>query len=100
MATDAGHAFGIRSDEGVEVLVHVGIDTVTMNGRGFTGAIAHGTRVEAGQQLVTADLDAIKAAGHPTTVVLVVTNHAKVGEVTTAGNGPFTPGERVLTVTH
>ena len=99
VAMDTGHAFGIRSDDGVEVLVHVGIDTVTMNGKGFTGAVARGTRVEAGDPLVMADLEIIKAAGHPTTVVLVITNHTKVGVVTPADAGPITQGERVLTVT-
>lgn len=99
VAMDTGHAFGIRSDDGVEVLVHVGIDTVTMNGKGFTGAVTRGTRVEAGDPLVMADLETITAAGHPTTVVLVVTNHAKVGDVTPSDAGPVTKGERVLTVT-
>ncbi|WP_026554425.1 beta-glucoside-specific PTS transporter subunit IIABC [Arthrobacter sp. 35W] len=99
VAMDTGHAFGIRSDDGVDVLVHVGIDTVAMNGEGFTAAVARGTRVEAGDLLVMADLEAITAAGHPTTVILVVTNHAKVGDVTAANAGPLSQGERVLTVT-
>ncbi len=99
VAMDTGHAFGIRSDDGVEMLVHVGIDTVRMNGAGFTGAIARGTRVEAGDPLVMADLEAIAAAGHPTTVILVITNHTKVGDVTPSDPGSIGRGDRVLTVT-
>lgn len=93
-----GHAFGIRSDDGVEVLVHVGVDTVQMKGEGFTDAVVKGTRVEAGQRLVTADLAAIKAAGHADTVILVVTNHAKVGAVSEADLGPVVAGQPVVRV--
>lgn len=98
VAMETGHAFGIRTDSGVEILVHVGVDTVEMNGLGFSGAVRAGTRVEAGQRLVTADLGAIEAAGHPTTVVMVVTNHAKVGEVSIPTYGTVVAGEPVLTV--
>ena len=100
VAMNTGHAFGIRTEDGLEVLVHVGIDTVTMKGEGFTGAIAQGARVEAGQRLVTADLDAIHAAGHPATVILVLTNYAKFGDVTQTTSGNVIAGEPVLTVAH
>lgn len=99
VAMDTGHAFGIRTAEGVEVLVHVGIDTVQMKGAGFTGALSKGTQVEAGQTLVIADLDAIRAAGHATTVVLLVTNHAKFPHVATIATGEVLAGEPVLSVT-
>lgn len=98
VAMNTGHAFGIRNDDGVEVLVHVGIDTVAMNGKGFTGAVAKGTRVEEGQVLVHADLEAITQAGHPATVILIVTNHAKTGTLTPCPPGPVRAGERVFTV--
>jgi len=100
VAMPTGHAFGIRTDDGLEVLVHVGIDTVTMKGEGFSGAVAQGTRVQAGQRLVTADLDAIKAAGHPATVILVLTNYAKFGDVTPTTGSNVIAGEPVLTVAH
>lgn len=99
VAMDTGHAFGIRTDDGMEVLVHVGIDTVTMKGHGFTGAVAQGSRVQAGQHLVTADLAAIKNAGHPATVILVLTNYAMFGDVTPIATGSVIAGEPVLTVT-
>lgn len=98
VAVKTGHAFGIRTDDGVEVLVHVGVDTVQMNGVGFSGSLTKGTRVEAGQTLVTADLNAIAAAGHPATVVLLVTNHKKFPHVTTTTTGGVLAGERVLSV--
>lgn len=100
VAMSTGHAFGIRTDEGVEILVHVGIDTVTMKGAGFTGALSQGTRVEAGQPLVSADLDAIRAAGHAATVVLVVTNHDAADSVSLPTDGTVIAGEPVLTLTN
>jgi PTS system beta-glucosides-specific IIC component len=98
VAMKTGHAFGIRTDSGVEVLVHIGIDTVTMKGEGFHNALAKGSRVAAGEPLVVADLAAIKAAGHPASVILAITNHAKVGKVTTTASGEVLAGEPILTV--
>ncbi|MCB0886750.1 MAG: PTS glucose transporter subunit IIA [Propionibacteriaceae bacterium] len=98
VAMDTGHAFGIRTAEGVEILVHVGVDTVQMKGEGFTGAVPKGTHVAAGQTLVTADLDAIHAAGHPATVVLIVTNHHDFPNVTSIATGDVLAGEPVLSV--
>lgn len=100
VAMDTGHAFGIRTDDGVEILVHVGIDTVSMKGAGFTDPLPQGTKVQAGQHLVTADLAAIADAGHPATVILLVTNPARFAEVAPAGSGDVMAGEPVLTVKH
>lgn len=94
------HAYGIRTKDGVEVLIHVGIDTVTMKGSGFSDAVAQGAHIDAGQRLVTADLSAIAAAGHRATVIMVVTNHAKFGEVTPFTIGEVIAGEPVLAVAH
>ena len=80
---DSGHAYGIRTDEEAEVLVHVGIDTVDMAGEGFTPRVAKGERVEAGQVLADVDLAAVQAAGHSTATV-VVTNTAVLKSVTPA----------------
>lgn len=68
------HAYGLRTDEGVEVLVHVGLDTVQMQGRGFEPAVTPGTRVRGGDLLAQVDLDAVRAAGFDTTTVVVVTS--------------------------
>ena len=68
------HAIGLTDDHGMEVLIHVGLDTVSLNGEPFEALVEAGDRVEVGTELLQADLDAIKAAGLPTTTVVVITN--------------------------
>ncbi|HGS3061437.1 TPA: PTS transporter subunit IIBC [Streptococcus pneumoniae] len=68
------HAFGIVTEAGLEVLVHIGLDTVSLEGKPFTVHVAEGQKVAAGDLLVTADLDAIRAAGRETSTVVVFTN--------------------------
>jgi len=87
VATDTGHAFGIKSDDDVEILVHVGIDTVTMKGDGFTAAVVKEQRVQAGDVLVHVDLERIKAAGYSPITVLLVTNAASYTAVTSTRTG-------------
>lgn len=76
-----GHAVGIVSPDGVEVLVHIGVDTVNMQGKGFTGYAAQGAEVAAGDPLITMDRSAIAAAGHPDCVVMAVSNTADFAAV-------------------
>lgn len=73
-----GHAFGVTRADGVELLVHVGIDTVALEGRGFTVApgLKAGDSVRAGQPIVTVDVDAVRAAGYDPTTMLIVTDSA------------------------
>lgn len=71
---DTKHAIGITSPDGVEVLVHVGLDTVKLNGQHFTALVEQGDEVEAGQALLEVDLDAITAAGYDTTTPIVILN--------------------------
>ena len=68
------HALGIVTEAGLEVLVHIGLDTVSLEGKPFTVHVAEGQKVSAGDLLVTADLDAIRAAGRETSTVVVFTN--------------------------
>ena len=68
------HALGIVTEPGLEVLVHIGLDTVSLEGKPFTVHVAEGQKVVAGDLLVTADLDAIRAAGRETSTVVVFTN--------------------------
>lgn len=68
------HALGLVTEAGLEVLVHIGLDTVSLEGKPFTVHVAEGQKVAAGDLLVTADLDAIRAAGRETTTVVVFTN--------------------------
>ena len=68
------HALGLVTEAGLEVLVHIGLDTVSLEGKPFTVHVAEGQKVAAGDLLVTADLDAIRAAGRETSTVVVFTN--------------------------
>ncbi|MEU9456607.1 beta-glucoside-specific PTS transporter subunit IIABC [Streptomyces sp. NPDC048277] len=85
------HAFGIRSDTGVEVLVHIGLNTVELKGRGFTPAVAQGGRVAAGDLLTDVDLKVITDAGYDPMTVLIVTDpgsHSAVVPTATGDVGP------------
>lgn len=75
------HAIGLVADNGAEFLIHVGMDTVEMNGLGFTPKVKAGQRVKAGQLLLEFDADAIKKAGHPATTAFVVTNSDEFGSI-------------------
>lgn len=77
-----GHAFGIKTDGGIEVLVHIGIDTVDMDGEGFAVVVAKGERIAAGEPLATVDLGKVAAAGHSVVVVVTVVNAAELTVVT------------------
>ena len=72
--TETKHAVGVTSPDGIELLIHVGVDTVAMAGEGFTCHVQEGDTVKAGQKLITFDRDKIKQAGHPDCVVVLVTN--------------------------
>jgi len=93
---NTGHAFGLKTDDGVEVLVHVGIDTVKMAGKGFDVLVADGQRVEAGEPLATVDLDAVKEAGYETTTIVVVLNTAALASVTPKSGIEVATGDPVI----
>ena len=95
-----GHAYGIKTDDGVEVLVHIGIDTVKMNGEGFTVAVTKGQRVNAGDLLATVDFDKVAAAGHPTVTVMTVTNTKKLAAVTPHTGIDVAAGDAVIDIAH
>jgi len=88
-----GHAFGITSPDGVEVLVHIGIDTVKLNGAPFSKIVAEGTQVKAGDLLAVADLEAIEAAGLDTTTVAIITNSTAFAKVNVVATGEVAAGE-------
>lgn len=95
----SGHAVAITTDEGAEVLIHVGLDTVKLEGVPFDVQVAKGDRVTAGQRLLTADLDAIEAAGCDTVTPVIVTNPRKFS-VDVGGAGATTlPGDSLFAVT-
>ncbi|HMR47921.1 MAG TPA: beta-glucoside-specific PTS transporter subunit IIABC [Arachnia sp.] len=99
VAMASGHAYGIKGDDGVEVLVHVGIDTVNMKGEGFTMNVAKGDRVEAGQVLAVVDLAAVEAAGYSTTTILLITNTKAQKSVEAASAGAVDANAPALIVT-
>ncbi len=76
------HAIGLKSDDGIELLIHVGMDTVKLNGEGFTAKADVGDKVKRGQLLLEFDSNVIKKAGYPTTTPVVVTNHTEFGDIT------------------
>ncbi|WP_332058694.1 PTS transporter subunit IIBC [Streptococcus canis] len=92
------HAFGLLTDNGLEVLVHVGLDTVALNGVPFSVKVAEGQRVHAGDLLVVADLAAIKSAEHETTIVVAFTNTAEIKDVTLTSVGDQPAKSLVATV--
>lgn len=91
-----GHAFGIKSPTGLEVLVHVGIDTVKLQGAPFSSVVAKGTEVKAGDLLAKADLEAIEAAGLDTTTVVIVTNSKDYAALDVVATGEVAAGDVAL----
>ena len=82
---DSKHAIGLSTPSGMELLIHVGVDTVAMNGDGFDPQVAEGDQVKAGQLLLNFDIDKIKAANHPDTVVVLLTNADDYNDVKCGG---------------
>ncbi|MFF1415890.1 glucose PTS transporter subunit IIA [Streptomyces sp. NPDC058289] len=93
-----GHAFGIRTADGVEVLIHIGIDTVQMKGEGFDVRTESGRQVSVGDLLVEVDLDAVRAAEHPTVTLMTVTNTADLTSVEPHTGQTVAAGAPVVTV--
>lgn len=81
------HAVGITTNDGAEILIHVGMDTVDMNGSGFTVLVETGKKVKCGQPLLKFSISKIEAAGHPTTTAFVVTNSDDFSGVTLLSSG-------------
>lgn len=95
---DSKHAYGIQADSGVEILIHIGIDTVNLAGQFFSTNKKKGERVKKGELLGTFDREAIKKAGYDDTVMLLVTNSAAYGDVSTLDKPTVTQGEDILAV--
>ncbi|WP_339016943.1 glucose PTS transporter subunit IIA [Corynebacterium hesseae] len=98
-AMKTGHAYGIKTEDGVEVLVHIGINTVKMKGEGFAPAVKKGDTVKQGELLATVDFAKVTEAGYDTTIVLAVTNTKALSAVTPAGLNQASAGDTVITTT-
>ncbi|MBX0299592.1 glucose PTS transporter subunit IIA [Cryobacterium sp. 1639] len=99
VAQPTGHAFGLMLEGGIEMLIHVGIDTVNLAGKGFDVKVKAGDKVEAGTPLVTFDRAVIEAAGYSLITPVLVTNPKKFGSIDQAATGHVSVGDALLTVT-
>ena len=97
-APDSGHAFGLKLDSGVELLIHVGIDTVELGGKGFDVKVKAGDHVSAGQPLVVFDPTVIDEAGYSKITPVLVTNGFDYSNVTGIPADDVTTGTPVITV--
>ncbi|MDO4649013.1 MAG: beta-glucoside-specific PTS transporter subunit IIABC [Eubacteriales bacterium] len=94
-----GHACGITSDNGIEVLIHIGIDTVSMQGKGFTTIAREGQRVKKGDALINFDIDKIKKAGFSEQTMVIITNTDEFASVEAKTGNKANTGDVLLTVT-
>ena len=95
---ETGHAVCLTTQAGGELLIHVGVDTVKMEGKGFIKKVSDGAKVHAGDVLIEADLDAIKAAGYPATTMFILTNADQFGRVDKAEPGEISAGGRIMEI--
>lgn len=97
---DTLHAVVISGENGEEVLIHVGIDTVEMNGDGFAAVVKQGDKVHAGQKLLTMDLDKIEQAGHEKTVIVVVANSDDFTDIKKIAEGNVKVGDEIMALSN
>ena len=95
--TDTLHAVGLSIGD-MEILIHAGVDTVEMNGEGFTNEVREGQTVKKGDLLLTMDLEKVRAAGHPATVILAVTNSDDFATVEAEASGKVRVGDSLLRI--
>ena len=96
IAFGTGHAYGLKTANGAEILIHVGIDTVTMNGEGFEQKVSQGDKVKTGDVLGTFEIEKIAAAGLDDTTMVIVTNTADYASVTPVAEKTVAKGDAVI----
>ena len=93
-----GHAVGVTSNDGVEVLIHIGMDTVKMEGRGFDKKVKEGDKVTRGQILVEFDMDAVQKAGYSLVTPVIITNTNQFADIVTSASGTVDLADELLVV--
>jgi PTS system beta-glucosides-specific IIC component len=96
MTFPTGHAIGMKTSDGAEILMHIGMDTVNLQGHGFETLVAKGDEVKAGDELVKFDIDAIHAKGYVVTTPIVVTNSKDYEKITVVSQGNVKVGQEIL----
>lgn len=91
-----GHALGLRMEDGTELLIHIGIDTVELGGKGFTVHTEAGRQVKKGELLVEFDVEAIRAAGYQTTTMVLISSMQEAGQVNVLASGETVVGAPLL----
>ena len=96
MLFDTLHAIGFATEKGAELLIHVGMDTVKLEGKFFTAHTETGAQVKKGDLLLEFDMDKIEDAGYDLTTPVLVTNGDELGEILPEGSGKVEPGRKIL----
>ena len=95
---DTKHALNIVTDEGCEILLHIGIDTVKLDGRFFEVHVRDGDKIHKGDKLVTFDIDGIKKAGFDVTTPMVVCNSEDYRQINVTASGKVSAGQKILDI--
>ena len=96
MTSPTGHAIGMKTKDGAEILMHIGMDTVNLQGKGFETLVDKGDEVKAGDELVKFDIDEIHSAGYIVTTPIVVTNSKDYEKVSVVCQGEVKVGQEIL----
>lgn len=98
VAFHTGHAVGLKTMDNMDVLIHIGIDTVKMNGDGFELHVKEGDKVKKGDLLISFDVDKIKSCGYETTTMIVVSNADEFGKMINETSGPVKVGDNLFSI--
>ena len=90
------HAIGILTKDGAEILIHIGLDTVNENGKGFKGFVKAGDKVTRGQKLITFDMDALKAKGYDLAIPMIFTAMDDIKDMKVVADGTLISGQEVM----
>ena len=96
MAYQTGHAIGLKSEQGAEVLIHIGMDTVNLNGEGFKVLVTEGAHVNIGDPLVEVDWQLVKEHGYKVITPVIVTNVMEYKEIKPTATGHVKTGDEIL----